>query len=241
MVTTAEISPTASCPTNGPRPMSGAQVSAMQTKPASARSHRPISRKRSQRARPLSASATTATSAPAPPGARDSSTPRFVIEFGSKESPVLRFAAVSPTIRPHEKPAGHREHPGANRHDLRAGSRVRPGERRPAASSAFRLIAHIRHHRGTTYRHSFIAAGHDQRFGDHLPGERVRGGHSASRTKNMKHRKAAPGGLSRRKSGSSSRGVSGAGGGSLIAVIRKPAAMNASIIAGSGRCQFASV
>ncbi len=52
----------------------------------------------------------------------------------------------------------------------------------------------------------------------------------------MKPRKD-PEGLSARKSGSSSLGVSGAGGGSLMTAIRKWAAVNASVIACSGRVQ----
>ena len=51
----------------------------------------------------------------------------------------------------------------------------------------------------------------------------------------MKHKKPDPGGLSLRKSGSSSRGVSGAGSGSSMAAIRNPDMVKALIIAGSGR------
>ena len=53
----------------------------------------------------------------------------------------------------------------------------------------------------------------------------------------MKPKKGVPAGLSARKSGSNSRGVSGAGGGSLITATLKPAAVKASVIAWSGRVQ----
>jgi len=72
-------------------------------------------------------------------------------EEGHPGSRVHRGVADDP---PHEKPTGHREDPSGNRRDLRDSSPLRPGERQPVSSSAFRLIAHIRHHRGTTYRHS---------------------------------------------------------------------------------------
>jgi uncharacterized membrane protein YhhN len=57
---------------------------------------------------------------------------------------------------------------------------------------------------------------------------------SACKTKNRKHRKAE--GMPARSSGNSSRAPS-AGGGSLMTAIRKPAAVNASVIACSGLLQ----
>lgn len=63
---------------------------------------------------------------------------------------------------------------------------------------------------------------------------RARASQSACRTKNRKHRKAV--GTSARMSGNSSR-APGAGGGSLMTAIRKPAAVNAPAIACSGRVQ----
>ena len=54
----------------------------------------------------------------------------------------------------------------------------------------------------------------------------------------MKHRNAV---RLARWGGKSSRGVSGEKGGSLMTEMRKPASVNASVIACSGRCQYISI
>ena len=53
----------------------------------------------------------------------------------------------------------------------------------------------------------------------------------------MKHKNAV---RSPRWGGKSSRGVSGEAGGSLMTEMRKPASVNASVIACNGRCQYVS-
>lgn len=85
--------------------------------------------------------------------------------------------------------------------------------------------------------HTTLEAGHDVEPVSHLLALIVPRcqGQTASSTKNRKLRKA-PDGNCAMSSGKSSW-ASGAGGGSLITAVRKPAAVKASVIACSGRCQ----